>query len=262
MHPKSIILSTLSAIAAISTTNAAVTLQASWALGEAGSVSGTGKQNPLVDSVGTANNITGFQNAANTVSLVTTGLVAPGSTAALQIQQTSASGWHTNSSPFNLSDDWAIQLWVRPDETITNGVLMQTDNSVTGVSVLADGGHFTFAGGASGAANQIDTAITIANGTWYKIDIIRYNGTNNYYVNNALVATGTAQGAFLNAPMLSFGQGGQNGVDAAFDEMKVWTFDHNTDALSAVEAVVAVPEPSIALLGGLGLLGLLRRRRA
>lgn len=247
----------------------------SWALGEAGSTNGGGAQAQpyvaLVDTVGTANNITAYQNGGSNPSLATTGLAAPGSTAAIaKTVASSSSGWHSNSNPFGLTNDWAFEIWVRPDAN--NGtILLQTDNSTSGISVWAQNGgdgngtDLAFAHGSGGTANPTSgNLFDYTVGTWYRIDIIRYNGTNNYYIGGNLLATDALSG-LLNAPMLAFATGGVNGTQAAFDEMRAWTFDHNLDSLQSVENVVfGVPEPNsfvILLAGSVGL-WLVRRKRA
>jgi MYXO-CTERM domain-containing protein len=98
-------------------------------------------------------------------------------------------------------------------------------------------------------------------GTWYRIGIVNYNGTNNFYINGVAVGTDTLGGTF-SQPTLGFAQGGINGGAGGYDEWNVWSFNHNTDSLASVASTMnAVPEPAAALLGSLGMLALLRRRR-
>ncbi|MCP5534686.1 MAG: PEP-CTERM sorting domain-containing protein [Akkermansiaceae bacterium] len=85
-------------------------------------------------------------------------------------------------------------------------------------------------------------------------DHYRYyvNGT---YIGNLLVNLGD-ETAFGNA---SFGAAAFNG---AFDEIRVSTWDPNTDTIGDVEnAFSIVPEPSSAALLGISLVGLMFRRR-
>lgn len=247
---------------------AAITLNGSWALGEAGSVSGTGTQLPFVSSVNTANNVTNSQSIGS-ASIITTGLGAVGSTAAISTGgKTSGAGYFGSTTGFSFTNDWAFQLWVRPDAAATGqaGVLFQTDNNTLGLSARFADNAIVFDGGGDGISATDIGSTAAAVGTWYKLSIIRYNGTNRYYVGNTEVGTGNNTLTNLNQPMIGFGQNGVNGItNLAFDEMRVWKFDNTTDSLSSVQnTVLAIPEP--ATYGALGAAGLaftalLRRRR-
>lgn len=260
---------TILSVSSLGQSHAAVTQIALWKLGESGSVSGSGFQIPLVDSIGTANNITNFQNnGTNGVTIVLPGSGgAPGSTSALShTSTTTGSGWFGNSNAFSLTDNWALQIWVNPQETLAgNKVLMQSNNSANGLSVILNSSNnFAIAGGAGGVANITNSTVGANVGTWYQLQLIRHTGTNYLYINGSLAATGDSTNnssqTSLIAPMFSFGQNGINGgLNATYDEMAAWNFA-STDSLASV--VAAIPEPSVAIFGGLSILGLLRRRRA
>lgn len=244
-----------------------VDLLGHYRLGEAGSVGGSAPFTPLVDSVGTANNVTNFQPNGGVASLTSTGLAAPGSSSALQIGSNGggSSGWFANSDPFALTDDWAFELWVRPD-TSGGTILAQTDNSADGISIWAqnggdgNGADIAFAHGIGGTANVTSGDLfDYVVGEWHKINIIRYDGTNYYFIDNQLLASDTFSG-LLNAPMLGFAAGGLNGTNAAYDEMKVWTFDRNITSFQEVVGAVGIPVP-LALPAGLAMLALTAMRR-
>lgn len=262
MNPKKLITSSFLAVGMAASANAAIVQIGHYGLGETGTVTGGSPLVPLIDDVGTANNITASQSIDATASIGTTGVSAPGSTAYLQ-KNSGNSGWHSNSVPYSLTDNWAVQLWMRPD---TNGgtVQFQTDNSTVGASIWfqnSDGGNdIAFAHGGGGVASPTNNDFNYTTGTWYRLGIVRSNAVNYFYINGAQVASDTVNST-LGAPMLGFAQGGSNGGTGAYDELNVWSFA-STDSLDSIETTMnAVPEPSAALLGGLGMLCLLCRRR-
>lgn len=263
MHKNSILMACVVAGSLTSSLPAAVTLLGHYGLGEAGTVTGTTSPFiPLIDDVGTPNNITAQQSIGSTASIGTVGVAASGSTAYLQ-KTSGNSGWHSGAG-YNLTSNWAIQIWMRPDIG-TGTVQFQTDNSTAGVSIWfqsgAAGSDIAFGNGSGGTANETTNDTNYTTGTWYRIGIVNFNGTNHYYVNGAEVATNSLGGT-LNNPMIGFAQGGLNGGAGGYDELKVWSFDHAADSLTSVtDAMNAVPEPSVAVLSGLGIFALLRRRR-
>lgn len=125
--------------------------------------------------------------------------------------------------------------------------------------VLANSGALQFLIGANGINNSISgTGTLVLDGT-FNFDLTSASavlGDSWQIVNNATL-TETYSGTF------AVGGGFSDG-----DNDNVWTFTNGSGIeYSFAEAtgtlsVTAVPEPSIALLGGLGVLGLLRRRRA
>ena len=252
---------------ASASTQAAVVLQSHYGLGEAGTVGASAPFLNLVDSVATggSQSLTA-SNMTTQPSVGTVGITAPGSTAYLQ-KPVGSLGWSSSTVPLALTTDWATQIWMRPND---NGgtIQFETDNSPDGVSIWfqngADGngtdiafGHGNGGTGGTPNGNLFDYVV----GTWYRIGIVNYNGTNNFYVNGAAVGTDTLGGTFSQLT-LGFAQGGINGGAGGYDELNVWSFDHNTDSLASVTSTMnAVPEPASTLLGGLGMLCLLRRRR-
>lgn len=97
---------------------------------------------------------------------------------------------------------------------------------------------------------------------WQHVAFSYNNGVGNFYLNGNL--TGTVN--YLNynedgaGSITSIGARpvtGSEAFDGQLDELKIF----NTALTVAEIGVAAVPEPSAALLGGLGLLALLRRRR-
>lgn len=106
-----------------------------------------------------------------------------------------------------------------------------------------------------------DEIFTMSTDVWYNIWLVVDNSTETYSVYHS---TGTADGTF--GGTASIYRNGFTGVDlnaigfmAAGDAGTALLVD-NIHYTSGVDTTF-VPEPSIALLGGLGLLGLLRRRR-
>lgn len=62
-------------------------------------------------------------------------------------------------------------------------------------------------------------------------------------------------------PHISVAPGGTSYFDGDLDEARVLTFTSGESTTNILNTLQGVPEPTAALLGGIGLLGLLRRRR-
>lgn len=112
-----------------------------------------------------------------------------------------------------------------------------------------------------GANFSVPTNIAIAeNTTYFLVTQILWGAgaggtdTVNLFVNPALGSTPVTASATRNVDMSNFNKiriAGSTAVDYTFDEFRIGT------SFGSV-----IPEPSAALLGGLGLLALLRRRRS
>ena len=251
-------------------------------LGEPGSVSGSQPYTPLVDVIG-GTNIPSWNTDATKTSLTSTGLVAPGSTAAAVISGDAGQGGTWFGSAFNggsgLSDNWAFDIYLRPDAsggtflgaTDGNGTLATglrfwaTNNSQTGTSLggktLSSGSTYLLLSNGSGFLGASSSTYTV--GTWVRLTAIRHDGTVYYYLNEQLQDQALTAG-FVNDIRLGAGYFAAAGSNGAFDELRIYTFDA-TDPIGTVAATVfAVPEPTVAAAAPLGavLAGwLLRRRR-
>lgn len=224
----------------------AVTLIGEYRLGEAGSTTGATFA-PLIDSAGTANNIISFQNAGGQ-SLATTGLAAPGSTAAIR-KTAFGTGWFDNAVPFGLNNNWAVDMWIRP-ESNAGTIAFQTANSVNGLSfwyqVPGQGGDISIGTGAGGSATLVIDGPDYALNQWQRLTMITLNNTVNYYVDGQFHGSAIVATPLLDQPMIGFGQGGASGTSASFDELRIYSFA-GTDSLAAITGQIfglAVPEPT------------------
>ncbi len=106
------------------------------------------------------------------------------------------------------------------------------------------------------------SAVVSANNVWQHVAYTWNAGTIEVFINGVSVFTTTVSN-FNDETNPQFGIGGNgNGGDhfnGRIDELKI--YDGVLSPAEIVAAALPVPEPSAALLGGLGVLGLLRRRR-
>ena len=274
------------AVCCLATSAQAVIVQvADYRLGEAGSVGPAGAHfTPLVDSIG-SHNIPNF-NGSRPTAIVTTGLVAPGSTAGLQISGNAGGGgtWYGNTAPLGLNDNWGINLWIRPDWSggtyagatdgdggTQNGLVFWAANSgmngtsLGGKTVNAGIPHLVLYTGTNPGDGFIGAdSSTYTVGEWKRLSIITQNGTVRYYLDQELQDTATPNGHRLSDIRLGAGFWAAAGTNAAFDEMSVWTFSPSDSIYHIEHAVVGiVPEPSTFILSALGFLslGLVGRQR-
>lgn len=117
-----------------------------------------------------------------------------------------------------------------------------------------------------GNTDFISTGTTAPNSTWHHIALTWNAGVVSMYINGNLTNTITNSTGFTDDTFANFvigangGTAGGEAFNGRIDELKIFNTAMTVDEIRAA-AITAVPEPSIALLGGLGLLGLLRRRR-
>lgn len=260
-----------------SAANATVVLVGNYGLGEAGSVGAPPSYLNLQDSAGTANNFTYFQSpGGQTTAIATTGLAAPGSTAALSLDQTNTAqrnaGWAIElGNGHGLANDWIAQLWAKtPDSTGsgTSYIFFNTNMNqpASGISLEFNNGNVNLLQGTDTASRIVGFAYTP--GQWFEATLLSYNGLLSLYEGASAtpVASSSSLSHTLDTLGLGFGPGASagRGASASFDELKVWSFDHTTDSLGSVlgaAGVAAVPEPGSLALLGLGGTAMLARRK-
>ncbi len=123
------------------------------------------------------------------------------------------------------------------------------------------GGAVSF--GSSGAGNP-----SVNDGAWHHVALVSNGSIIELFVDGvshgSQAYTGGATTA-LDALQLGAAYGGKNGdalrQNVQIDDLGIWN-EALTPAQIAYYSTNVIPEPSAALLGGLGLLALLRRRRA
>lgn len=122
--------------------------------------------------------------------------------------------------------------------------------------------------GGAAPAPGLDSAAGLANDVWHQIGLTSNGSLLKLYVDGASVAsaayTGTgAINLFQAAARLGAG-GSARRITSALDDLSLWNValdDSQMSFLNSNVATTLVPEPSAALLGALGALALLRRRR-
>lgn len=257
MKTKPLAFALLTGLAIASSASAAVTLVDQYHLGEAGSLSGT-TQLPQ-DSVGTRH-FTGNQSGG-TATVGTTGVSVPGSTAYLNTSNTANSeGWHSADYTGFDTDNFGFGIYVNAaaNTAATQGDVFTLGNAngAYALTLYSTG----WVASAKGVA-FIGSAGTFTADEWVHLAIIRSEGVSTFYMNGVAQGTGYGVAPVQGLAHLSANPGGATYYDGKLDEARVITFTSGESTANILNAL-AVPEPSSALLGGLGMLALLRRRRA
>ena len=244
----------------------AVTIQSYWQLGEGAVGADSSSAND-----GETNN---FNNSTGTTILTASPSGVAGSTAYAHTTGTNFQGlWMFGGGSNNQTvpaDNWGVQFMVRSTNTASiglgtwRGVFGMKDASTGGLVIEAKnvGGTVYWEVNRSGQENLIiphDTLTTVTINEWTNLALVRSGGTTSFYVDGALAGTSTGSIGTTDG-LLAFGfmQGvGTSNFQGDFDEASLFTFAPGEFATSDL----LVPEPSTALLGGLGMLALLRRRK-
>lgn len=238
----------------------AVTIQSYWKLGE-GSTIGTDSAS------GTANP---FNNTTGTTLLTASPSGVAGSTAYAHTNGVNYQGmWMFGAGSTAQTipvDDWGVQFMVRSTATIGSGwrgVFGMAEGVSGGLVIEAAnvGGTVYFDVNKQAVSNYIiprNALTTVVQNTWYNLALVKSGGTINFYVNGALAGSNSA--AINTSGLFAFGfeqNIGTHQFVGDFDEASFFTF--SPGAFSTTDLLI--PEPSIALLGGLGVVALLSRRR-
>ena len=238
---------------------AVVTNQALYKLGEAGTVSG-GSLLPQ-DSVST-HDFTMVSGSGN--SIIASDRF--NSTAAMRFN---GAGYFNVDSDFVPSDNFAVEMWARVGNTNqTNNSFFTTAggpaNSTLKFHVhngnwAASLHNIAWIGGAGGAGQGITA------NTWTHLAVVRNNGVSSFYIDGVAQTPSITQ-APLTTLSLHMGvtPGGATRFFGDLDEVRIFTFDPNTDDPTA-QLAINLPEPatlSLVAVGGLTLLARRRRRVA
>ncbi len=255
---------------AASSSQAAIILVAEYHLGEAGSLGASNSS--LFDSAtgGTpsgAQDMDGTNGNTSGTSVGTVGVSAPGSTAYLDTSTSTGAGWYSNTSSMTTlpTDNFAFGIYAR------TATLQSRDIFILGAS----NGAFKLSMDSNGWGASSHNAAWIgnANGTsgsftanaWVHLALVRTSGATAFYIDGVQQGSTYAGAPVHDTPHISVIPGGGIFFSGNLDEARIVTFDA-ADAgvgnINVLNTLQAVPEPSSALLGGIGMLCLLRRRRA
>lgn len=248
------------------------TIQSYWSLGE-GATAGEDSSNINDGELNPFNNTAGV-----TINTASPSGVA-GSTAYASTSGTNFQGiWMFGAGSNNQTvpgDDWGVQFMVRSTNTASisgtgdfRAVYGMLDAATGGLVIEArrnGDGNVYWDVNRSGQANLIiprDSTTLVIDNEWTNLALVKSGGVLNFFVDGTLAGTSTGSiGSTDGLLALGFQQGvGTNQFIGDFDEASFFTF--SPGAFNASTDLLVVPEPSAALLGGLGVLALLRRRRA
>ncbi len=248
----------------LASSQAAVILYAEYHLGEAGSL-GTNKLPQ--DSSGNARHFVA-EIGGTTALTQTTGVSAPGSTVYLDTSMAGNQGFFFgDNSQFTAlgTDNFAFGVYARggtgASATTAAGDVFQLGANVNNTYKLS----LESTGWRASSANisYIGSTATFSTDTWVHLALIRNNGQTGFFVNGVQQGGNFATAPVIGAPYLSQapGNAANANFDGHLDEARIVTFTSGESTVNIMNALTNIPEPSSALLCGLGILTLLRRRR-
>ena len=247
------------------------TTQSYWSLGEGttagedSSSANDGELNPFNNTAGVTVNTASPSGVA--------GSTAYASTSGTNFQGIwmFGAGANTQTVP---GDNWGVQFMVRSTATATisgtntfRAVYGMLDAAAGGLVIEArrhSDGNVYWDVNRSGQANLItprNTTTLVIDNEWTNLALVMDGGVLNFFVDGNSAGTSTGSiGTTDGLLALGFQQGvGTRQFIGDFDEASFFTFAPGE--FNASTDLLVVPEPSPALLGGLGMLALLRRRR-
>lgn len=250
--------------------HSAVTITSSWSLGEGATL---GEDSSSAND-GETNHI---NNTAGTTVLTASPSGVAGSTAYAHTSGANFQGlWMFGAGSDNQTvpaDNWGVQFMVRSTATVGiagtgafRAVYGMLDAPAGGLVIEArrhSDGNVYWDVNRSGQENLIiprDTTTLVLDNEWTNLALVKSGGVLNFFVDGTLAGASTGSvGSTDGLLALGLQQGvGTSNFTGDFDEARFFTF--NPGQFNAGNDLL-VPEPSAALLSGLGLLAWLRRRR-
>ena len=184
-----------------------------------------------------------------------------------ELAATNSTGWAIPNSMTVSSTSFTVSTWMKRTGSI-NGYLFDQNSGRVIIALTASNGSFY--DGSSWYDFATNNGSEYVDGNWHLATVVVTpdgggGSLATYYLDGALYDTITSTNRVtLSTQGTNFKQrvgsdnGGGASMRAALDDIRI--YDH---ALSASDVAALVPEPSVALLGSLGLIGgLMRRRRS
>jgi hypothetical protein len=270
------LLSMIAAAAVSSSAFATVNTAAFYQLGESdpGATYLGAANATTVDSSGNGNTMT----LNGTGATYSAGGPATGSTLSVDFG-TAGANYSTTTAVIAATDNFGIEGWFKPTAVTSSSVESLTFDGNSGDTTMgccgSGYGLYIFQGNYMvlfGNKAFLDTGVAATAGAWTYFAFVRDNGVNEVYINSTTAMTpnniSTGDGSNV-APIVpttasgfentSIGSGFANGdpFNGAVDDVRYFTFDPG----AFVTSDLLVPEPATMSIMGMGVLGLLARRR-
>lgn len=263
---KNILTTSAIALALTAASQAAVTTVSSYRLGEGGSITGSSNSvTGIVDAQGarsssiTAKKAEAYTHAANIFAAPR--LPSNSNVNSTQYIAAVTGGGFQLPSAGLANNNYGISVWVlNPNSTFTSPANFFSTGT-NGLNLGYTGTAFSATAGGVSVGNSSFSGVT---DKWFNVAVIQKAGQAFFFVNGQQINAAGITNTAANDASFYLGAGangsGTSG-DWLFDEARIVTFDA-TDSNASILTAMTVPEPSVAILGGLGALALLRRRRA
>jgi hypothetical protein len=212
---------------------------------------------PPVDTSGNANHFQ-FDNNPGITTFSADASPATGSTTSANFPLGTAgnSGFYFTANPFP-QDNFGFEIWAKTTQAAADGHLIGNSDNTSGIEIGTTGSNWY----AAIASVAFISQVPIVDNVWTNLALVRDSGVTSFYLNGVFVASSALAPFAVPGANAHFGvdAGGGSGYEGLADHARFFSFAPGQFSPNDL-SVNQTPEPSTAVLVGLGILCVAGRR--